>query len=59
MTKKEVLKRQHEEWKKKHPEIKKPDTTKQDLKISEMHSKNPFFNTMFVNAYKNFNKGSL
>lgn len=43
MTKKELLKRQYEEWKRKHPVLKKPDTSKQDLKLAEMYINNPFF----------------
>lgn len=53
MTKQQVEQQQHQQWLKRQVKIKKPDTSKQDLKIAEMHSNNPFFNNMFVNTYKN------
>jgi len=57
MTKQEAEQRQHEQWLKRQVKIKKPDTKKYDLKVSEMVSTNPFFAKSFVNAFNKFNGG--
>ena len=43
MTKQQVIARQIANYKKRQVNIIKPDTTKQDLKIAELHINNPFF----------------
>ena len=53
MTKEEAIQRQIDKKKKQEYKFFKHETNKQDLKISEMHSNNPFFNNMFINAYRN------
>jgi len=57
MTKQQVKQRQHQQWLKRQVNIKKPDTSKHDLKVSEMVSTNPFFAKSFVNAFNKFNGG--
>jgi len=47
MTKQQVEQRQHQQWLKRQVKIKKPDTSKHDLKIAEMHINNPFFKRGF------------